>query len=134
MQKITLNGSKAIIVDVPDGTEIENIIIWNSMLTDNCDGDGFMPFQLLPEGNWSILGTLTDGIPDFDVMEYVESWDSPTGGGDVQDYYKNYTAETPENCFFLTDFTEPEPSFTSLLKSQGVDTKGKKIIIIEQWK
>lgn len=114
MQQITLNGSKAIIVDVPDGTEIENIIIWNSMLTDNCDGDGFMPFQLLPEGNWSILGTLTDGIPDFDVREYVEL---------VFDGFKDYEDNTRYYLYI-------EDSFTSLLHSQGVDTKGKQIVVI----
>jgi len=76
MQPIKLNNKEALIVDVPEWSHTFTIGVDGDCGFDylNCMGDRIWNEQNieLPEGNWTILGSLNNGIPDFDVREYVE--------------------------------------------------------------
>lgn len=95
------------------------------------------------------LGGLTfnqfvTGVPDFDILgiaselteeqilELIEYWDTPTGGDDYQDYYKNYEAEPDDDYPLPIDFTEPISSLNSLITSKGLNPE--RTLIIERKK
>jgi len=114
MQSIKLNHKEALIVDVPEDAKIFKISGLNWLCCNS--GIGWTPLEELPEGNWTIIGSLTNGIPDFDVREYVPCkvknsyWDFLGLG---------YLCGTPSH------------SFKTLLQSQGAEKRGKQVILIK---
>lgn len=118
---------KLLVVSVPE--DAENFDVWHSRfhvnpifsyetLDDNCDAIGWVHVDL-PPGRYIPLGIATE-LREEVTRELVDSWDSPTGGDDYQDYYRNYTIETPENYMHLFHFVEPNESWHSFLRREGI--------------
>lgn len=72
----------------------------------------------LPPGNWSLIPA--NEIEEDEAARHVEGWDSPTGGDDYQDYYKNYHIKSDDDYMNAMDFTNPLGSLRSLVESKGL--------------
>jgi len=120
-----------LLIEVPeDAKDFKNLVDIAIHWESESKGKGQ---YFLPKGFYTILGTIRNGKPDFDVEPYVESITVRTevparveGYLDLQ-CYKNYMKEPQyENAFI-----NPIHSFTSLLQSKEVDMS-KHYLVIEK--
>ncbi len=115
---------KIFAVDVPMDSirhEIINgVLAWTNPMHDKSkqvehDGEEFLPQT---DGAWEILGTVTNGVIDFDVSGIVEE-DSRS----IYFLYKNYISD------YEPVFTSAAESFISLLTSKSLDINRKYLIV-----
>lgn len=123
MKSIKTKAGELITVEVPmDAWDIEahgNYLFYNSSKA----ADVRIYVGTTP---MSILGTLTNGVPDFDVEPYVHKADTPRYA--FWDYVR--TKLHPKG-WIVESANTPKQSFQTLLTSQGIEWEGKKLIFLK---
>jgi hypothetical protein len=114
-QIIQTAKAKLLVVDAPSGADKINMPSQRSINYRRGRYNGKETIQL-PEGKWSLLGTvkeMTEEQAEMIVEEYVNQYLRERGIAETTKY-KNYSAPTS------TQFTLAKYSFLSLLRANGV--------------
>lgn len=137
MHQLNLNGKEALVIDVDEHGKYFKIAYDNHLWYQYSKFNKWLTRVVeLPKGKWSILGTLTNGVPDFDVREYVEENSEWVLSVKHILGYRGYCGERKiRNGYFSSyPLDTPQESFLSLLHSQNITTEGKKVVLVNQSK